>query len=429
MSPLAAAAMGSCDACGWAAAFMSMLGFGSFGAPIKSKAAESVDIDPLVFQTYKTFMFFITSWLVLAFGEPLTFTPWGIVSAFFWVPCGVAAIAGIKLAGLAVAMGTLASFIVLISFVWGIFVFDERIHSRGIASFAIFLMMIGLCGMSYYSSLEKEDDAQQQSTTGVNNNAASDDEAAGEAYRLLQDEEAAEQNSSDDNDNADDVGEAASNDGTNNDDDGDGVAREPLVAHQSGQTADDNNNLLGSPETTAQPNTNDVVVICGRAWPRRTVGIACSVFSGVWGGSIMAPEKMAKADTSGVGYLISFAIGAVIVTAALWLFRFSYHWIRLGSHAEAYQALPSFHVRVMWLPGCTAGALWSFGNFFSLISVKYLGEGAGYSVTQSAMLVSGLWGIFYFKEVTGVEAIMKWFLSASLTISGILLLSYEHHEK
>lgn len=43
--------------------------------------------------------------------------------------------------------------------------------------------------------------------------------------------------------------------------------------------------------------------------------------------------------------------------------------------------------------------------------------------------MSGLWGIFYFKEVTGYEKIIKWFMSALLTISGILLLSYEHHEK
>lgn len=116
-------AVGSCDACGWAAAFVSMLGFGSFGAPIKSEAAKSVDIDPLVMQSYKTFMCFITSWLVLAFGEPFSFAPWGIVSACFWVPAGVAAIFSIKTAGLAVAMGTLSSFIVLVSFVWGIFCF------------------------------------------------------------------------------------------------------------------------------------------------------------------------------------------------------------------------------------------------------------------------------------------------------------------
>lgn len=89
LSPLSAGSFSACDACGWAAAFMSMLGFGSFGAPIKSvsviiecgwfwischcfsmvtgdlclflcciffsiilqDASKSVDIDPLVFQS------------------------------------------------------------------------------------------------------------------------------------------------------------------------------------------------------------------------------------------------------------------------------------------------------------------------------------------------------------------------------------------
>lgn len=55
---LAATAIGSCEACGWAGAFMSMLGFGSFGAPIKSEASKSVDIDPLVFQCTCVLMIF-----------------------------------------------------------------------------------------------------------------------------------------------------------------------------------------------------------------------------------------------------------------------------------------------------------------------------------------------------------------------------------
>ena len=80
-----ASSSASCEACGWAAAFCSMLAFGSFGVPIKSGAALSVDIDPLVMQSYKTFMCFITSWLVLAAGEEFHFTPWGIVSGEFLI--------------------------------------------------------------------------------------------------------------------------------------------------------------------------------------------------------------------------------------------------------------------------------------------------------------------------------------------------------
>ena len=40
----------------------------------------------------------------------------------------------------------------------------------------------------------------------------------------------------------------------------------------------------------------------------------------------------------------------------------------------------------MWLYGGTCGLLWSIGNFFSIIAVDYLGEGVGYSATQTAML-------------------------------------------
>jgi glucose uptake protein GlcU len=351
-----ASAMGSCDACGWAGAFMSMLGFGSFGAPIKSDAAKSVDIDPLVFQSYKTFMCFVTSWLVLAFGEPFSYTPWGIVSACFWVPGGVAAIAAIKMTGLAVAMGTLSSFIVLVSFVWGIFVFEERIHSRGIACIAILLMMMGLCGMSYYSSLETEN-------CHDHNNTAAD-------YQPLTDEEEAPPEETNPNNLQTPEPE------TNTSNTHTGTTTEPLI---ESSTATNTN----TEEPSSPPDT---VLILGRHLPRRKVGIACAVFCGSWGGSIMAPEKLAGQHNSGIGYLISFSIGAAIVTIFLWMVRFGYHWMRLGSAQDAYQALPSFHVRVMWLPGCTAGALWSMGNFFSLISVKYLGEGHGYSVTQSAML-------------------------------------------
>ncbi|CAB9503094.1 expressed unknown protein [Seminavis robusta] len=404
--------MGACDACGGGGAFMSMLGFGSFGAPIKSEAAKSVDVDPLVFQTYKTFMCFMTSWLVLAFGEPFTFTPWGIASACFWVPSGVAAIAGIKMAGLAVAMGTLSSFIVLVSFTWGIFVFDEQIHSRRMACFAIFLMMMGLVGMSYYSSLEKEEEEQQPQST-ENPTTSLDIPESSTEYQPLAD------NSNDEEEAHDAQSRSAKTEVTAETCAESGVSREPLIP--SDQEDHNNDAMPGNP--------SDYMLLFGTRVHRRVVGIACSVFCGIWGGSIMVPEKFAKANDTGVGYLISFGIGAAIVTAALWVFRFGYNYQRFGSATAAYYALPSMHIRVMWLPGCTAGLLWSIGNFGSLISVKYLGEGVGYSITQTAMLVSGLWGIFYFKEIKSPDIIGKWFLSASLCVLGIILLSYEHHEK
>lgn len=86
------------------------------------------------------------------------------------------------------------------------------------------------------------------------------------------------------------------------------------------------------------------------------------------------------------------------------------------------------HLQVMLLPGCLAGLIWSIGNVCSMISVNNLGQGVGYSVTQAAMLVSGIWGIFYYQEVKKPVKILKWFLAAIMTVIGILCLSYEHKD-
>jgi glucose uptake protein GlcU len=139
--------------------------------------------------------------------------------------------------------------------------------------------------------------------------------------------------------------------------------------------------------------------------------------------------KYAPPNAAGATYVISFSIGATIVTAVLWCGRYIYLCQRCGSFSTAYELLPSFHFRQMWLAGGLCGLLWSIGNFFSILSVKYLGEGVGYSIVQLNLLVSGVWGIVYFGEVQGTATIAKWFGSAVIAVVGILLLSYEHHVK
>jgi hypothetical protein len=182
---------------------------------------------------------------------------------------------------------------------------------------------------------------------------------------------------------------------------------------------------------SATPQPTDVLLTAGD-WnvTRRQAGIALSVCNGCWGGSVMVPMKFCpdKSITSGIGYVWSFSIGALVVNAGLWIFRYLWLLVDTKSLPQAYRALPSFHIKQMWRPGGLAGLLWSIGNLFSILSVDYLGEGVGYCVCQAGMFVSGLWGIFYFHEVQGTALIARWFLSAMVTISGILLLSYEHHE-
>ncbi len=65
------------ETCGWIAGIIAALSFGTFGVPIKSAKAK-LKVDPLVMQSYKSLLCFLTCWLVIPLGEPLRFTPWGI---------------------------------------------------------------------------------------------------------------------------------------------------------------------------------------------------------------------------------------------------------------------------------------------------------------------------------------------------------------
>lgn len=427
----------SCEICGWAAAFCSMLAFGSFGVPIKSPAAVSVNIDPLVFQSYKTFMCFATSWLVILFGlEPFTFTPWGILSGLFWVPSGVATVYAVKTAGLAIGIGVGSSFIVMVSFWWGIFVFNEHVHSKWGASFAILCMIMGLVGMSYYSSPDSNNTAATTSNTASGNHennrltvtletpVVSRRGVSGTNYTIVNNSQS--HTIEDDSEIV-----VIDNDSEEEDHEGDGLHRIRTTGENTG-TGENEDVALSFDATDdgfaqqAQQQEQHVV-LCGVKVTKRQSGILSATFCGLYGGSIMVPMKFAPPDANGVGFLISFSIGASIVTISLWLVRFLFCCHKYQSASVAYNSLPSFHLRIMWLPGGISGLLWSIGNFFSLFSVYFLGEGVGYPLVQTSILVSGLWGIFYFKEVTGVSRVLKWLASSLLTICGILLLSYEHH--
>jgi hypothetical protein len=183
-------------------------------------------------------------------------------------------------------------------------------------------------------------------------------------------------------------------------------------------------------DAAKNPSQKDRIVICrGRvALTRRQLGIVGAVINGVWGGTNLIPLHYASQQGfGGAGYLISYATGSMIVLIFMWLFLFGYYvYENNGSLREARKSLPSFHVKDLGYPGLLAGCLYSLGNLTSIIAVTYLGQGVGYSFCQTSILVSGLWGIFYFGEVNGREAIFKWFLSACVTIVGILLLSYQH---
>ena len=102
----------------------------------------------------------------------------------------------------------------------------------------------------------------------------------------------------------------------------------------------------------------------------------------------------AEEGYGGPSYVVSFFSGCMFVIVALWIARFLFELYRLeGAMGKSYRALPSFHVRQMWLQGGLTGLLLSLGKFMTIIAVVHLGNSVGNCFAQASMLVSGLWWV------------------------------------
>jgi len=360
-------------------------------------------------------MSFITCWFVLLLGVEFQYTPIGIISGLLWVPAGTVGIYGVRNAGIAVCVGTWSGVTVLVSFIWGLFIFGEQVRSRVQTFLAVVLLLFGLSGMAYFSAsnVQQSNSKDNKASFQLSSSLTLENDLS---QRLL-----------------------------GNDDDDDDVEKELKSKESSIPTAslstDDNEydaddeagllstrnsskeSLIDSPAYTEEQRS-ETIDVCGLKLSRFSVGLAASVYNGALGGSAIVPMHYSKLH--GLEFVISFAIGATMITTLLWFLRFLYHLQRRRSVHSAWRALPSFHLRVMCIPGAIAGTLWSIGNVSSIVAVTHLGEGIGMSVVQSAMMVSGLWGIFYFREIQGMKNICWWFVAAFVTLVSIIFLSHEH---
>ena len=399
---------GCSEGCGIAAALLAVFTWGTFGVPLKCNV--NVEVNFFVMQSYKTLVCFATSWFVILLGEPIRWTPWGIVSGLFWVPGASCGIYAIRNAGVAVAIGTWSSIQVITSCIFGILIFQESVKDTRQTTIAITILMIGLVGMSRYSDSSVGGEKEATTRTSAITVVAECDEASGttaprKLKRSISDEqingrkliplelEAPEE------------------------------IVEPLIERSNTDAYYDVHDAKDSKERVFRFFQGRVVL------NQRQMGMLGAIVNGAWGGLNLIPLHYARRDSgmSGASYLISYATGSLIVCAAIWVGMFVYHYVHNQHNIqEALDHLPAWHVKELGVPGLLAGLFYSMGNFCSILAVEYLGQGVGFSFCQGQLLVSGLWGVFYFKEIQGRETIIKWFASAIVTVIGIIWLSSQH---
>jgi glucose uptake protein GlcU len=68
------------------------------------------------------------------------------------------------------------------------------------------------------------------------------------------------------------------------------------------------------------------------------------------------------------------------------------------------------------------GLLWSAGNASSILAIQHLGLAVGWPLVQCQLIVSTVWGIVYYKEVTGAAAVGVFVTSALVVLAGVVVL-------
>jgi len=345
-------------------------------------------------------------------------TWWGLLSGLSWVPAGVAAVIAVQNIGIAVGQAVWQVTVIMTSFVWSfVFLHDEKVFNWWGTAIGILCLTIGVVGMALSFNLEPKeedvtsvvqslfDEGQPSSLlTGLNAGQSAPASPAtpsegGSARRG----NANTTNSS--------IVSLPSRLGS--------TYRLSGVSTPRARTRRSLSDVRFSVADVVEPEPNGDVqdtpsTPSVRASP--ALGLAAALFNGVWGGSNLVPSKYAPIH--GVHFVIAFATGALAANALLLfiyllLARFWWHC-----------PLPLPHFKVMALPGCLSGILWSAGNFCSLYAVQELGQATGNSMIQSSVVVSGLWGICLFGELKGTP-ILWWFLGCAISVGGVVILGLE----
>lgn len=157
-----------------------------------------------------------------------------------------------------------------------------------------------------------------------------------------------------------------------------------------------------------------------RAAKNRPRGILFAFIVGITGGSTLVPMHFAPVDPfrdgmKSVIFSLSFGMSVLPISCCMMVIPVLANW----------GELPDFHVRTCALPGISSGVLWNLANIGSIYGqLPPLGLSVGYPLSQCALFVGGIFGIFYYKEITGAPKISAWFFFAFILLGGASILGY-----
>ena len=84
--------------------------------------------------------------------------------------------------------------------------------------------------------------------------------------------------------------------------------------------------------------------------------------------------------------------------------------------------MPKLQHAELGLPGVITGVFWAIGNFEATLATWKLGQAVGFPLTQTCIVVAGLWGALFYGEIKGARALLLFAFSVLVIIGGSVLL-------
>mmetsp|Transcript_117069 Transcript_117069/g.342916 ORF Transcript_117069/g.342916 Transcript_117069/m.342916 type:complete len:696 (+) Transcript_117069:62-2149(+) len=357
--------------------------------------------DPIVFNTAMTFGVLLSSLVSVALqpaveagGIVIGWSWFGALAGTLLVFATLFSFSAIPLAGLAVASATWCCSGMVVSFLWGAvgpWPLQKPMKSTALSMAAIVLLVLGVLIINQASQLAAALCRQR----GLNDTAAHDvsseegtelsssasDSSSGGSTRLDSEES-----------------EAAGAAGT--------ARYRSVMAPELERCNEDGNEGEGAKKGE------------GSNAAGRAVGLAFAVLTGFFGGSVLAPAAYIGKNLQGLRLLPSFGVAAAAVGVLVSLA----YWVALR-RKPLLGLIRQFRPEVLGY-GILSGIFWNLGNICQVVAQSSFGlsYGIAYPILQCALLFSGIWGIYFFKEQPDRRAIVVFWIGALVLMCGVVLL-------
>lgn len=354
---------------------------GSYPVFVKVPRVVAAHVNPIIFQSYKSFWVFALAWMFILVNylraKPLfAFTWWAVASAALWVPAGFATIAAVSMCGVATTAVFAAAMNSVVQFAASLML-DQAMKRHGalnmpLAPFYLLGAVLGMVGLILSPRVQ----------------------CAGKA------------------DHSDGAVKLNS----------ENLTASTLSASRSMVGLEEHSVLV--PEGSKSDGSRRDFV----------VGVFLAATSGVLAGSKFAVKSLGHKMSQGSdtveaefgifeSFMMSFGVGCALVTP------FFVGIFAVWEKGIKRRELPSMEFPVMKIYGFLAGAVW-LAAYFCLTAANDIGGGGAMGPAGNAcqLITAGVWGILYYREIRGPAQIACWVLAATWTTASVILLSQELEE-